>query len=108
MPRQVYGIIEDVEEGSPAWDAGIKPGDELVAINSHPVRDLLDYQYLCLEDDLEVEVKRGDDLIIFEIERDEDEDLGLQFADELFDGLRSCRNNCIFCFLQQMPKVFSA
>jgi len=103
MANYVYGMISRVQEGGPAWDGGVRLGDELISINSHPVRDVLDYQYLCLEEDLELVVKRDGEILTFSVDRDEDEDLGIDFGEDLFDGVHTCGNNCIFCFLQQMP-----
>lgn len=99
-----YGRIAKVKEGSPAWEAGIHPGDELVSIDSRPVRDVLDYRYLTLEEDFELEIMRSGQIRPFRIAKQLDEDPGLEFDEELFDGCRRCANSCIFCFLHQMPK----
>jgi len=99
-----YGKITKVREGSPAWEAGIRAGDELVSIDSRPVRDVLDYRYLTLEETFEIEIMRSGESLSFHIAKEFDDDLGLEFEEELFDGCRRCTNNCIFCFLHQMPK----
>lgn len=103
MTSRVYGRVSAVEDGSPAWEAGLRPGDQVVTINSQPVRDILDYNYLCMNEDIEVQVLRDGELLEFDIYLD-DEDPGIEFADDLFDGVHTCKNSCIFCFLQQMPK----
>lgn len=103
MTNKTYGRIKAVAEDSLAWEAGLEAGDLLVSINGQPVRDILEYNYLCLEDELTLEILRDGELLETEIEL-YDEDLGIEFEDDLFDGLRSCRNNCVFCFLHQMPK----
>ena len=99
-----YGKIGKVKEGSPAWEAGIRPGDELISVDSRAVRDVLDYRYRTLEEDLDLEITRSGETCLFHIAKDLDEDLGLEFEEELFDGLHTCANSCIFCFLHQMPK----
>lgn len=99
-----YGRISKVEEGSPGWEAGIRPGDELVTIDSQAVRDVLDYRYLTVEESFDIEIRRSGEIRSFHILKEMDEDLGLEFDEELFDGCRSCTNNCIFCFLHQMPR----
>lgn len=104
MSKEVYGKIANVLEGSPAWEIGILPGDELVSINSQPVRDMLEYRYLAADESLDIHVLREGRILSFAINKDMDEDLGIEFEEELFDGLHICRNNCIFCFLRQMPK----
>jgi len=104
MTKQTHGRIAKVIEGSHAWEAGIRPGDELLSINSQPVRDILDYRFLTKEEQLRVQVRRdGQDYAAF-VFKDSDEELGLEFEEELFDGVRKCNNRCIFCFLHQMPK----
>ena len=99
-----YGKIAKVREGSPAWEEGIRAGDELVSIDSRPVRDVLDYRYLTLEETFEIEIMRSGESLSFHIAKEFDDDLGLEFEEELFDGCRRCANNCIFCFLHQMPR----
>ncbi|MHB1001756.1 MAG: DUF512 domain-containing protein [Armatimonadota bacterium] len=104
MKKQNYGKISYVEEESPAYNAGIVPGDELVSINSRAIVDVLDCSYLSSEEKIDIEIQRDGKVLEFAINKDEDEDLGIEFEEELFDGLRSCKNSCIFCFLKQMPK----
>lgn len=96
-------IISNVTENSPAQKAGIKAGDVLVSINGENVEDVFDYRYGILVSHLEILVKRNDEEVTFSIDKDEDEDLGLDFTSGLLDDYRRCRNNCIFCFIDQMP-----
>jgi putative radical SAM enzyme (TIGR03279 family) len=97
-------VIERVEDGSIAAEAGLAPGDEIITINGSPVNDLIDYRYLCADDYIEVEVRKanGEEWLI-EIDKEYDEELGVGFTSETFDGLRRCQNRCTFCFLDQMP-----
>ncbi len=84
--------------------AGLLPGDYIVAINGHRLRDAIDYRFHIANELVEIEILRGDESIIFEIEKDDDDDLGVEFVEPLFDRLRTCNNKCPFCFLTQMPK----
>jgi putative radical SAM enzyme (TIGR03279 family) len=98
-------VVAAVTPGSPAAAAGIAPGDRLVAIDARPVRDYIDYRFLTAEEHVEVEVVRPDGAsraVI--IEKHPDQDLGLEFASDLFDRMRICRNKCLFCFYDQLPK----
>ncbi|MDN5326718.1 MAG: hypothetical protein PWP41_1414 [Moorella sp. (in: firmicutes)] len=96
--------ITAVRPDSIAAELGINPGDEVVAINGEPVPDIIVYRYLCADENLRVEIKKADgETWLLDIEKDYCEDLGLEFAGPTFDGLRRCANNCLFCFVDQMP-----
>ena len=97
-------IIMETEPGSIAEELELLPGDELLDINGQPIVDILDYRFLCREEFLKLHIRRGDEEGIFEVEKDEDEDLGLVFENGLMDSYRTCRNRCLFCFIDQMPK----
>ncbi len=97
-------IIEEVAKGSIAEELEIEPGDILLSINHKPVRDIIDYKYLVSDDYIVVAIEKKDgDLWEFEIEKDFDEDLGLIFTNPLIDKAQSCRNKCVFCFIDQLP-----
>lgn len=83
---------------------GIQPRDVLVSINNQPVRDVLDYRYLTSDRHFTVRVRRDGRVQELTVRASSDEPFGLEFEEELFDGLRTCENNCIFCFYEQMPK----
>jgi putative radical SAM enzyme (TIGR03279 family) len=97
-------LITDVLPDSIAAEVGFEPGDRLVTINGVRPRDLIDYQFLCADEVLELEVldTAGRPHAV-EIEKDTDEDLGLEFESALFDGLIQCNNRCPFCFIDQQP-----
>jgi putative radical SAM enzyme (TIGR03279 family) len=99
-PALITGILPD----SIAAEVGFSPGDRLVKINGQCPRDLIDYQFLCADEVLDLEVldDRGKSHQI-EIEKDYDQDLGLEFDTALFDGLIQCNNKCPFCFIDQQP-----
>ncbi|MCT7984412.1 TIGR03279 family radical SAM protein [Laspinema sp. A4] len=97
-------VITKVIPDSIAAEIGFEPGDAIVSINQQKPRDLIDYQFLCTDELLELEVidTRGKTHQV-EIEKDYDEDLGLEFESALFDGLIQCNNRCPFCFIDQKP-----
>lgn len=80
---------------------GLVPNDVIEAMNNEPVRDAIDYRFHLGNEDIEVQVRRGDDVFIFEIEKDLDDDLGVEFEEM---PILKCDNKCVFCFLHQMPK----
>lgn len=96
--------IREVKKDSIADELAIRPGDFLCEIGGRPVEDVFDYEFMCREEYLEVLIESAEgEAILFEIEKDETEDLGLVFEEGLMDQYRSCRNKCIFCFIDQMP-----
>lgn len=100
-----YNRIIGVDPGSIAEEAGIMPGDALEKIDGKKVSDILQYKYLCAAEELEIEIlKENGDREIIEIEKDEYEDLGLEFEYPLLGPAKACANKCIFCFIDQLPK----
>lgn len=93
-----------VNEGSIAEEAGIETGDIIVSINGEKPKDIIEYKFACADDFLELEIEKKDgEIWVVEIEKDYDEDLGLEFSTDTFDKTIVCRNNCMFCFVDQMP-----
>ena len=98
-------IIKNVREGSIAHEAGLMPGDAIVAISGEKIFDLLDYMYHTAADEFEVEVlKKNGDTEIITIVNDDYEEFGAVFETSIMDKQRSCGNKCIFCFIDQMPR----
>ena len=99
-PALITGVVPD----SIAAEVGFEAGDRLVAINGQSPRDLIDYQFLCADEILDLEVldAQGQTHQV-EIEKDYDAELGLEFESALFDGLIQCNNRCPFCFIDQQP-----
>ncbi len=96
--------IEYIEPGSLAEEAGLKAGDKLLLINSNEFYDILEYRYLISEEQVELEVlKKNGTIEIITIENDY-EDLGIEFKSGIIADAKSCRNKCIFCFIDQLPK----
>ena len=98
-------IIKDVLPGSIAEELEISAGDMLLAINDQEIEDVFDYHFLANEEYLTVLIEKPDgEQWELEIEKEYEEDLGIEFEQGLMDEYRSCRNKCIFCFIDQMPK----
>ena len=98
-------IIDAITPGSIAEELNIQAGDELLTINGKTIEDIFDYQFLMEDEYLRVLIRKADgEEWELEIDKDEDEDLGLVFKNGLMDDYRSCSNKCIFCFIDQMPK----
>ena len=103
--KKTEHVIKKVDEGSIAWEMEIEPGDVLLKINDEEIEDIFDYQFMIQEEYIEVLVQKpnGEEWLL-EIDKDEQEDLGIEFENGLMDDYRSCHNKCIFCFIDQMPK----
>ena len=97
-------IIKTVESGSIAEELELEPGDILLSINSEEIEDIFDYRFIIKDEYLEVAIrkKNGEEWVL-EIDKEFDEDLGLEFENSLMSEYRSCCNKCIFCFIDQMP-----
>lgn len=94
--------VLDVDKGSVGDELGIKPGDDLTAFDGHKVVDILDYEYYNGAEAFVMTVVRDGTVTEYEVEKYEDEDLGLSFDREIPPV--TCRNKCIFCFVDQLPK----
>ncbi len=96
--------IEEVLKRSPAKKAGIRKGETLLSINGEAVIDVLDYRFLSYDGDLKLLIadEKGNNREI-RISKEDGEDLGLSFSTYLIDKMRRCKNNCIFCFIDQLP-----
>lgn len=104
VPRE-GAWISAVAPGSPAEEAGLEPGMRVAAVNGVVPRDVIDWRWeadgpTC---DLDVEVPGEEGLFECELVREPGEDWGVEFADVLFDGIRTCVNACLFCFMRMLP-----
>lgn len=101
MPAIVSSVIKD----SIADQLEITSGDEILFINEIKPKDLIDYRFLTSDEEISIHIKRsnGEEEII-DIEKDADEDLGINFESAVFDKVIPCANKCIFCFVDQQPK----
>jgi len=99
-PAKITAILSD----SIAEDIGFEVGDAIVSIIGSKPRDLIDYNFLCADEFLDLEVLDSQGKVHqVEIEKDYDDNLGLEFETALFDGLLQCNNRCPFCFIDQQP-----
>ena len=98
------GEISELDPQGTGAEAGLLVGDLVISINGERLRDAIDYRFYIANEEVELEVFRQGETLIFEIEKDDDDDLGIEFGEPLFDKLRTCNNKCPFCFLTQMPK----
>jgi putative radical SAM enzyme (TIGR03279 family) len=95
-----------VVRSSPADRAGIQVGDEVLALNGHRPRDVIEYQQLADGSEVEIEVKRAADSRsdLLDVRKEAGEPLGIQVSSAVFDRVRTCDNHCAFCFIYQLPK----
>ena len=98
------GAISAVAPDSLANDAGLQPGDQVIAVNGQPIRDPVDYRFQTTDAFVELEVIHEGEVGVVEFEKPIDEPLGIEFDDAAFDGTRICNNKCFFCFLKGLPK----
>lgn len=96
--------IYNVTKGSHAEKAGIKSGEILLKINSNEIVDVLDYRFYQVNRQLSLEISDGKNIRTVEIAKSEYDEIGLEFETYLMDEQHSCRNKCIFCFIDQLPK----
>lgn len=97
------GTIAWIAPDSIAEALHLHPGDVVLAVSGMPVRDVIDYRFAIADEYIELLVRTDDGDILFEIEKECDDDLGIEFVQPLFDRERTCWNACAFCFVAQMP-----
>ncbi len=97
--------ITKVERGSPAHRAAVRPGESLEAVNGRAITDVLDYRFYTYDQRLALTIADADGLTrTVDLFHPEGSDIGLEFETYLMDGERTCRNSCVFCFIDQMPR----
>ena len=102
-PGSPGGLIEHIEPGKLAARLGLRPGDRLIAINDHPLRDVIDFRFYGSEEEMELLIEREGRRFTLKAQREYGEEWGVEFAEPVFDGIRWCNNRCEFCFVNQMP-----
>ena len=103
--KNTNNIISKVYNNSIAEELGIEVDDILISINGQKIQDIIEYKFLISDEYLEVEIqKKNREIYIYEIEKDYDDDLGIEFTNPIIDKAKSCRNKCVFCFIDQLPK----
>ncbi len=102
--KPVGHLITAVDPGSLAEEMELEPGDRLLAIDGNEIEDIFDYRFYTGDTYLEILIQKADgEEWLLEIDKEPEEDLGLTFENGLMDEYRSCRNKCVFCFIDQMP-----
>ena len=96
--------ILSVEQGSLAEQAGVRAGDILLSVNGNDIADVLDYRFYLIDRTLSLLIHRGPELLTVDIRKGEYDDIGLEFETYLMDKKQTCRNKCIFCFIDQLPR----
>lgn len=97
-------IISEVSSRSIAEKIGIRKGDILLRINGQTIEDIIEYMFYIADEYLEIEIKKSDGKVkTYKIHKEYDEDLGIIFENPIIDKAKSCRNKCIFCFIDQLP-----
>ena len=96
--------VSSVNPGSPADKAGITVDDIILSIDGHQINDVLDYRFYITEPHLQIQIHRGPELLTVSVDKEEYEDPGIEFETYLMDKKQRCKNACIFCFIDQMPK----
>ena len=96
--------ICSVSRESRAEKVGISDGDILLSINGNEINDVLDYRFYLADTHISIELKRGSEVYSVQIKKGEYDDIGLEFETPLMDKKHSCRNKCIFCFIDQLPE----
>lgn len=103
--KDFTNVITKIQKGSIAEELEIQKGDILISINSQKVEDIIEYQYLIAEDYIELEIQtKSGEIVIYEIDKDVDEELGIEFENSITNSVQTCRNKCMFCFIDQLPK----
>jgi putative radical SAM enzyme (TIGR03279 family) len=98
------GLIASVAEGSLADELGLRAGDRVITVDGRPVIDFIDFQFHAQSETVSLEVARGEQIDLLDLDLEGDEYWGITFADATFDGVRICENACPFCFIKQIPK----
>jgi len=97
-------IISGIDPDSIGEELGIEPGDRVLSINGQPIRDILDYRFMVDDNQLEIELQKvNGEYWTLEIDKNFEENLGLQFEQVIFDRIKPCINKCMFCFVDQLP-----
>ncbi len=96
--------ITEIDKNSKLYASGVREGDVLVSVNGNEIRDVLDYRFYITESETEFKFKRENEEFSVKIYKGEYDDVGLGFETPLMDKKHTCRNGCIFCFVDQMPK----
>ncbi len=105
MEREVINRVSKVYPDSIGLEMGIEVGDILLNINGQPISDIIEYRYYISDEYLEMDIQKiNGEIWTLEIEKEYDEDLGMEFENPIIDQSKNCQNQCIFCFIDQLPE----
>lgn len=105
MSKKSGAIIAEIQPDTIAAQLELQPGDEIIEINGYTINDLIEMQIAFSDEYVELLIRNASgEEKLFEIEKDYDEPLGVVMQSAVFDKIRTCRNKCVFCFVDQMPK----
>jgi putative radical SAM enzyme (TIGR03279 family) len=97
------GVVARVTPGGIADELGIEPGDQLISVNDSPVKDIIDLSFALSDEYVELVIEKPNgEQELLEIDKEYDEELGIEFESAVFDRVRQCANKCVFCFVDQM------
>jgi putative radical SAM enzyme (TIGR03279 family) len=96
--------VEAIDPDGAAAMGGVQIGDKLLTVNGEPIRDIVDWKFQTAGEVVELEFERDGQPYRVKLHKGYDENLGITFGDDLFDGIHICKNKCVFCFLYQQPK----
>jgi len=96
--------ISGVLKNSAAYKNSIREGDVLVSVNGHEINDILDYKFYIYESKVDLKIQREDNLLEISVKKSEYADIGLEFETYMMDKKKNCKNKCVFCFIDQLPK----
>ena len=98
-------VISDIIKDSIAEELEFQKGEIILSINGEKPKDMIDYRYMICSEEIEIEIQKlNNEIEVYEIEKDFDEDLGIIFESAVFDRIKPCTNHCIFCFVDQQPE----
>jgi putative radical SAM enzyme (TIGR03279 family) len=103
LPSSEGGLIRATTPGGLAERVGLRPGDRLLAVDGRPLRDVIDFQFHAVEESFRLTISRDGEVIEIAVAKRPREELGVEFAEAVFDGVRTCNNDCLFCFLKGLP-----
>lgn len=105
LRKEVKNRISQVMEGSIAFKRGVVVGEELISINDRPVEDIIDFIFLTADEHVKLEIRKlNGEIQILNIDKEFYDEIGIEFENPIMDEAKSCRNQCAFCFIDQMPK----
>jgi len=102
--RKIKATIKSVDPGTPAARAGLLPGDTVLGVDGYEMLDIIDWRYLTSDYAFTLQLERDGEAMEVEVLREGSNEIGIEFEDILFDGIRECANRCIFCFVDQLPQ----